>query len=160
VADVVLGLGSNLGDRAGNLRRAVIYLQREGLRVTARSSIWETAPVPSGQPAFLNAAIRGDIELAPDALLGLVKRCERDLGRVPTYRWGPRVIDIDVLFYDDLRVETATLAIPHPGIGERAFVLAPLAEIWEGALPVLRRSAAELLARVDTTGVERTEQVL
>jgi 2-amino-4-hydroxy-6-hydroxymethyldihydropteridine diphosphokinase len=160
VADVVLGLGSNLGDRAGNLRRAVLYLQREGFRVGRRSSIWQTPPVPEGQPSFYNAAVRGEIDRTPEALLDLVKRCERDLGREATYRWGPRVIDVDILFYDGLKVETPGLAIPHPGIAERAFVLVPLAEVYEGPLPVLGLAARELLEAVDALGVERTACVL
>lgn len=155
VAEVVLALGSNLGDRAANLRRAIIYLEREGVSVERVSSAWDTPPFPAGQPRFLNAAIVGRTGLGPEALLELVKRGERDLGRRETWHWGPRVIDIDILFYDAMQIETPSLVIPHPQISGRAFVLAPLAEVWEGPLPVLGATAGELLDRVDASDVKR-----
>lgn len=155
MAEVALALGSNLGDRAANLRRAIIYLEREGLSVERISSAWDTPPFPAGQPRFLNAAVAGRTELGPEALLDMVKRCERDLGRKETWRWGPRVIDIDILFYDAIEMETPSLVIPHPQISGRAFVLAPLAEVWEGPLPVLGATAGELLDRVDASDMRR-----
>ncbi len=158
--EVVLALGSNLGDRAANLRRAVIYLQREGVAISGRSSIWETPPFPEGQPPFCNAAVRGSTTLPPHALLELVKRCDHDLGRRETWHWGPRVIDVDILLYDDLEVTSDRLTIPHPRIAERAFVLVPLGEVWRGPLPVLGVPAETLLANVDTTGIELTQERL
>jgi 2-amino-4-hydroxy-6-hydroxymethyldihydropteridine diphosphokinase len=153
VAEVTLALGSNLGDRAANLRAAVEELTAAGFTRTAHSKVYETPPYPPGQPPFLNAIVRGDIELAPEDLLALCKRLERELGRTPTYRWGPRVIDIDILFYGDLAMETEALTIPHPRIAERAFVLVPLADVWDGPLPVLGRTAIELLERIDRDGI-------
>jgi 2-amino-4-hydroxy-6-hydroxymethyldihydropteridine diphosphokinase len=160
VAEVVIALGSNLGDRGGNLRRAVHYLLREGILIDAASSIWETPPFPEGQSAFYNAAIRGRTALEPLGLLELLKRCGHDLGRRETWHWGPRVIDLDILIYSDIEVNTADLVIPHPRIAERAFVLVPLAEVWTAEIPVLGEAPAELLARLDVAGITRTKEVL
>ena len=157
---VVLALGSNLGDRLGNLRAAVTLLADAGLRVTARSAIWETAPLPAGQPDFLNAAAAAETRLEPEQLLVVAKGIERALGRRPGARWGPRPIDIDILFFGDRRISLEALEIPHPRIAERAFVLAPLAEVYPGGLPVLGATAAELLAPLDRAGLRRTAHEL
>ena len=153
---VVVALGSNLGDRAANLSRALGELDRRGVKVTKWSSIWETAPVPADQPSYLNAAIVGETVLDPEPLLELLKAIERELGRQPGRRWGPREIDLDILFFGDERYESESLVIPHLRIAERGFVLAPLAEVLDGPLPVLGRSAKELLEEVGTEGIERT----
>lgn len=152
---VVLALGSNLGDRMENLRLAVLALNEHGVRVERVSDVWETPPIPADQPWFLNAVVVGATSLEPEALLTLAKEIEYELGRRPGRRWGPRPIDIDILFYGEERVATETLEIPHPRIGERAFVLAPLAEAWEGPLPVFGKTAADLLSGVDTGGLRR-----
>lgn len=154
-APVVLALGSNLGDRAANLRAAVAALQEEHLAVTSRSSIWETAPVPADQPAFLNAVVTAETWHSPESLLGVLKKIEYRLGRRPERHWGPRPIDLDILFYGRERVETPTLTIPHKLIRERSFVLAPLAEVLPGVLPGLGITAADALARVGTEGLRR-----
>ena len=126
---VLLGLGANLGDRAGNLRAALSCL-RGAVDVTARSSLYETPPMYElDQPHFLNMVVSGDTQLAPDALLTAVKRVEQALGRRPGLRYGPRPIDIDILFYGDVAWQAEDLIIPHPNIAERAFVLVPAAEI-------------------------------
>jgi 2-amino-4-hydroxy-6-hydroxymethyldihydropteridine diphosphokinase len=126
---VYLSLGSNVGDREGNLRAAVAQL-RSAIRVEAVSSLYETEPVGvTDQPAFLNLAVAAHTDLAPRQLLEAVKRVERRVGRKPTYRWGPRVIDIDIVLYDALILETPELTLPHARLAERAFVLVPLAEI-------------------------------
>jgi 2-amino-4-hydroxy-6-hydroxymethyldihydropteridine diphosphokinase len=150
-----LGLGTNVGDRQANLRAAVAALPPD-VRVLAQSRIYETpAWGVEDQPAFLNMALKGETAFAPDQLLQYLKTLEAQLGRVATYRWGPRVIDIDILFYDDLVMESPGLVIPHPGIAERAFVLLPLAEIAAQEMhPVLERSVEELLAAIDASGIE------
>lgn len=150
---VYLALGSNLGDRLANLRAALHALEMAGLRVTATSSVWETDPIPPGQPPYLNAVVRAETALSPQDLLRTAKRIERELGRTPGPRWGPRVVDIDILLYGEERFATAELEVPHPRVAERAFVLAPLAEVTSGPLPVLGRSAAELLALVGQHGI-------
>lgn len=157
---VVLALGANLGDRLANLRAAVAMLEEAGVEVTVKSEVWETAPVPADQPAYLNATLVAETGLAPLELLALVKRIERDLGRRPGRRWGPRPADIDILFHGDLELESEALTIPHPRIAERSFVLAPLSDVWEGVLPVLGRTPAALLEAVGLEGAWRTGERL
>lgn len=129
---IALALGSNLGDRLANLRKTREALARY-MTVTATSPIYETAPVyVTDQPAFLNAALIAQTALDPQTLLFTIKNIERDVGRTPTFRFGPRVIDIDILFYDDLQYITPELSIPHPGLPERSFVLNPLADVASG----------------------------
>ena len=152
----VIALGSNLGDRAGNLRAALRLMEERGVAVGRRSSVWETAPVPEDQPAYLNAVARIETSLGPGELLATLKEIEHELGRRPGRRWGPRPIDLDILFHGEERVATQELEVPHPRIAERAFVLAPLAEVVSNALPVLGKTAVELLKGVDQAGVERT----
>lgn len=144
----VIALGSNLGDRAGNLRAGLGLLQAAGVRVLRTSSAWETPPVPAGQPSFLNACAVIETSLPPRDLLALLKDSERQLGRRPARHWGPRPLDLDVLFYDDLVLGSPELTIPHPRLSERAFVLAPLSEVVRGPLPATGDRALVLLARL------------
>lgn len=124
-----LGLGSNLGDRAGQLEEAVRRLSELGT-VAARSSIMESEPWGyADQPDFLNMAVALDTALSPRALLDGVKAIERAMGRASTFRNGPRLIDIDILLYGEQRVEEPDLVIPHPRMRERDFVMEPLQEI-------------------------------
>ncbi len=142
---VYLGLGSNLGERGANLREAIRRLG-ERVRVERVSSFYDNPPVGYlEQPRFLNAVIKGRTTLGPQELLGFVKGIEREMGRVERFRNAPRVIDIDILLYGRLVMEKAMVTIPHPRMLERAFVLAPLAEIAPRALhPLARRSARRL----------------
>jgi 2-amino-4-hydroxy-6-hydroxymethyldihydropteridine diphosphokinase len=129
VVRVYLGLGSNLGDREANLGSAVHRLEKQ-VTIDVLSALYETPPMgPSDQPRYLNAACGGATELKPEELLAFIKGVEQKMGRVPTVRWGPRIIDIDILFYGDCAIGTPELVIPHPGISHRIFVLAPLADI-------------------------------
>jgi len=151
---VYLGLGSNLGDRAANLRRAVKALTPKAT-VLAQSAAYETPPWGvTNQPAFLNMAVKAATELRPMELRDYVKGIEVALGRERSYHWGPRVIDLDILFYDDLIVNEPELVIPHPRLHERGFVLVPLESIASELVhPVLGRSIGELLQNVDTSGI-------
>ncbi len=151
---VGIALGSNLGDREAMLRQAL-----EGLlplvEIEAVSSFYETEPVGfTEQPRFLNAVCLGTTDLDPRTLLDRMRDLEARLGRKPGPRWGPRLIDLDLLFYDDLVVDAEDLRLPHPHMHERAFVLVPLAEIaplWRH--PRLGKTAASLAARQLTRGV-------
>ena len=157
---VYLGLGSNLGDRRGNLAEALRRLPPL-VQVQAVSSLYETQPVgPQEQPLFYNAACRGVTGLPPLELLRHVKQIERDLGRrpdgAPSERWGPRPIDIDVLLYGESVIDEAGLRVPHVELANRAFVLVPLAELAAGLRhPELGRTIGELADATDRSGVEK-----
>jgi len=126
---VYLGLGSNMGDRQTNLRRAIEMLS-ERVSIDAISPVYDTAPVGNTeQPRFLNIVCRGSTILSPAALLAFVKDIEKRWGRKPGPRNSPRPIDIDILFYGDRVIKTPALVIPHPRLETRAFVLEPLADI-------------------------------
>jgi 2-amino-4-hydroxy-6-hydroxymethyldihydropteridine diphosphokinase len=129
---VYLALGSNLGDRADNLRRALRALG-DKLALETISPCYETEPVyVLDQPRFYNLVCRARTTLAPLDLLRFLKDLETALGREPGLRFGPRVIDLDILFYDDLVFDSPELTLPHPRLHERAFVLVPLADIAPG----------------------------
>lgn len=148
----IVGLGSNLGESAEEVTRAFDLLEGVG-RVTARSSLYRTAPWgKTDQPAFVNAVAIVETALAPRALLAALKAIERQRGRVPSERWGPRLLDLDLLDYEGARVDEPDLRVPHPGLRERGFVLVPLAEIDDryaaarDALPERERAGVEKLA--------------
>jgi 2-amino-4-hydroxy-6-hydroxymethyldihydropteridine diphosphokinase len=155
---VFLGLGSNLGDREAQLRQAFSRLGERGVRVTARSSFYETEPV-GGPPQgwFLNAVARCEAALGPEALLAACLAVEAEAGRVRDVRYGPRTLDLDILFYGDAVIERPGLRVPHPRLHERRFVLEPLAELApELRHPVSGLSVRELLARCpDASSVRR-----
>jgi 2-amino-4-hydroxy-6-hydroxymethyldihydropteridine diphosphokinase len=124
-----IGIGSNIGDAAANVRAAFDALSAAGV-VTARSSLYRTkAWGVTDQADFYNAAALLETTLSPRALLLALKTIEEEMGRTQTYRWGPRVIDLDILAYDDIEMNESDLTIPHAGLYERAFALVPLAEI-------------------------------
>ncbi len=125
-----LGLGSNLGDRAQNLERARIELEARGARILRQSSVHETEPFGvRAQPWFLNQVLEVDWPGTPRALLTTTQAVEAAVGRTESFRWGPREIDVDILLFGDLVVTEDDLTIPHAGLAEREFVLAPLHEL-------------------------------
>ncbi len=146
MAKVYLGLGSNVGNRARTIYSALRRLQ-DGIQLDRISSLYETQPVGyTDQPWFLNLVCAGETHLSPEDLLVLAKRIEREMGRKQGIRFGPRIIDIDILFYEDLIMDTPQLEIPHPRLAERGFVLIPLNEVAPGLLhPRLKVSVRELL---------------
>lgn len=131
MAVVYLGLGSNMGDRAAHLSDACGLLHRHpAIAVEAVSSLYRSAPVGvTDQAWFINVVARLQTSLSPRSLLAVTQATERRVGRTPTYRWGPRVIDIDLLLYGALQLHTRSLTIPHAALQERAFVLVPLHEL-------------------------------
>ncbi len=153
---VYLALGSNLGDRHGHLIAAIDQLAAR-VNIDAVSAIYQTEPWGyADQPRFLNAACSGTTDLSPEELLQFVKRIEAQLGREPSFRYGPRTIDIDLLIVDNLVINTELLRVPHPGLPQRDFVLAPLADIAPGVIhPVLDQSIATLARSVDLSRVSR-----
>jgi len=157
---VFLGLGSNLGDRLGFLHSAISALEGvAGITVSKASSVYETEPVgKKDQPDFLNMALEIDCALDVAALHAECKRIERGLGRNRTERWGPREIDIDLLYFGDTIISGDRLVVPHPEIINRRFVLIPLAELADGFIdPVQHQSIRRLLESCsDTSRVTKT----
>lgn len=151
---VYLGLGTNLGDRLDNLQSAVAALPPQVVPGDC-SPVYETLPWGfEDQPAFLNQVLRAHTRLQPQELLRHLKGVEEQMGRQPNIKYGPRIIDLDILFYDRLVLETENLTIPHPHLDERAFVLVPLTDLAPGFRhPVLDKTIRQLLADIDATGV-------
>ena len=149
---VHIGIGSNLGDREEHCLKAIRLFSEKGIHVRRRSSMYETEPWGvKDQPRFVNMVIEGETGLTPARLLEVLKMTEDEVGRVETYRWGPRMIDLDILLYDDLVMNTPELTIPHPRMHERDFVLRPLAEIAPDKIhPVLKKTVRELLSDLST----------
>jgi 2-amino-4-hydroxy-6-hydroxymethyldihydropteridine diphosphokinase len=161
LATAFLGLGSNLGHREANIREALYRLsERHEIRPIKVSSLYETGPIGcTDQPDFINAVAEIETDLLPLDLLRAVLDIEKEMGRVRTVQWGPRVIDIDVLLYDNTVMDVPGLTLPHPRMLHRAFVIAPLAEIAPDLeLPGGFRPA-ELLDKLKDQRVEKIAEV-
>ena len=158
MADALVALGGNVGDVRDTLDRAVAMLcDGSDMRLRARSSDYRTPPWGvEDQPPFVNLAIAVDTSLTPHALLARAQAVELALGRERTKerRWGPRPVDIDLIAYDDLALETPDLTLPHPRLFERAFVLVPLAEIMPERV-IAGIKVRDALARIDAAGIEK-----
>ena len=143
-----IGIGSNLGDKLHYCENAISeILKIDRHQLLAKSSLFKTEPMGyTSQDWFVNGVIKIETDLEPPELLRTLKTIEAQLGRTETFRWGPRTIDLDILFFDDIQIETGKLKIPHPLIQDRKFVLIPLAEIDRHFIhPVLRKTIQELL---------------
>lgn len=154
VQDVFIGAGSNLGDRQAALATAAELLASE-TNVIKASRVYETPPWGfEDQPAFLNQVLQVETKLDPPVLLNHLKRIERKMGRENTFRFGPRIIDLDILFYGDLIYTSDRLQIPHALAAERAFVLVPMREIAPDFIhPALGKSMSDLARLVDSSGI-------
>lgn len=152
---VFLALGTNLGDRVENLLAAIHALEPE-VDVIKCSPVYETPPWGyEDQPKFLNQVIEGETDLDPGELLEYLKGIEKMIGRERTFRYGPRLIDIDILFYDQLVIDSPPLVIPHAQMAERGFVLLPLADLApEFIHPVSRRTISDLLSNVESDDIQ------
>jgi 2-amino-4-hydroxy-6-hydroxymethyldihydropteridine diphosphokinase len=144
---VLIGIGSNLGEREENCSAAIELMEREGIHVLSRSSFYETEPWGvKDQPRFLNMALSASTDCAPRELLRRLKGIEQIMGRKEGIRWGPRIIDLDILLYDHIVLNEPALVIPHPRMHEREFVLKPLLEIAPDAVhPVLKKTVREIV---------------
>jgi 2-amino-4-hydroxy-6-hydroxymethyldihydropteridine diphosphokinase len=154
-----IGVGSNLGDKVHQCEQGLREILRvDRHRLLARSSFYKTQPLGVlDQDWFVNAAIKIETDLGPDELLRSLREIESRLGRRATFRWGPRAIDLDILFFDEETIQTEELIIPHPRLQERQFVLIPLVEIDPHLIhPVLQKTVLQLLENLeDDQGVEK-----
>jgi 2-amino-4-hydroxy-6-hydroxymethyldihydropteridine diphosphokinase len=142
-----IGIGSNLGNREENCEKAVGLITKQGIPVINRSSMIKTEPWGiKDQPEFINMAIEIETGLSPEDLLSTLKDIEKEMGREEGLRWGPRIIDLDILFYDDVIIKSPELEIPHRGTYDREHVLRPLSEIAPDLIhPVLKKTIKEIL---------------
>lgn len=142
-----IGIGSNIGNREENCFKAIRLLPARGVSIKKKSSLIETEPWGvRDQPKFLNMAAEVETEFAPRQLLEILKDVEEEIGREETYRWGPRLIDLDILLFDDYVMDTPDLKVPHPHMHQREFVLKPLAEIAPDKMhPTLKKTIRQLL---------------
>ncbi len=156
-----LGLGTNLGNRLDNLQKAVSSLSQI-MSVTAVSPIYQSEPWGvTDQPPFLNMCIEASTVLNPNTLLHYLKNLESELGRQKSYKWGPRLIDIDILLYDDTIIDNDSLTIPHAQMAERAFVIVPLADIAPDLIhPVFNKTIAELETAVNHTTLHKIPETI
>ncbi|MBV9078700.1 MAG: 2-amino-4-hydroxy-6-hydroxymethyldihydropteridine diphosphokinase [Methylobacteriaceae bacterium] len=155
MAELALGFGANAGDPAAAIEGAMGRLQHDGLRLLARSSLYRTPPWgPVAQPEFLNVCALFATTIRPRELLPRVKALETEFGRVPGPRWGPRALDVDILWWSEGTIDEPDLTVPHPRLHERAFVLVPLAEIAPD-LVIGDRRVGDLAAAIDRTGIVR-----
>ncbi|MEG3938787.1 2-amino-4-hydroxy-6-hydroxymethyldihydropteridine diphosphokinase [Microcoleus sp. S36b_A3] len=152
-----IALGSNLGDSLATLSSAIVTLNNTpGIAVKSHSSWYQTAPVGPPQPDYINACAILEVALEPKQLLAALLEIEIKFNRIRREKWGPRTLDLDLLLYDNLILETPTLTLPHPRMTERAFVLVPLAEIApDWVHPVTKSAIYQLVEKVNCSGVEK-----
>ena len=157
-----IALGSNLGDSKQILNQALeILSQTSGIELISHSSWYETVPVGPPQPNYVNGCAILETELLPEDLLQILLKIEQQFGRIRQERWGPRILDLDILLYGDLILEMPNLTIPHPRMNERAFVLVPLAEIAAHWIePISRQTILQLSQAIDCSGIINRNSLL
>ncbi len=157
-----IALGSNLGDSKQILNQALERLsQTSGIELISHSSWYETVPVGPPQPNYVNGCATLETELLPENLLKILLKIEQQFGRIRQERWGPRILDLDILLYDDLILEMQTLTIPHPRMNERAFVLVPFAEIATHWIePLSGQTILQLSQAIDCSGIIHRNSLL
>ena len=157
-----IGIGSNIGDKVNQCEKAISeILKVDHHKLLAKSSLFKTQPIGyTSQDWFVNGVIKIETDLEAHELLRKLKTIESQLGRTETFRWGPRTIDLDILFFDDAEIHNEELQVPHPSIQERQFVLIPLAEIDRYLIhPVLKKTVQELLNNIkEDQGVEKLSE--
>ena len=148
--EIYIGLGSNLGDRLANIRKAIELMKEEGIEIMKESSIYETEPVGyKEQGWFLNSVVKARTQFSPQGLWKRLEKIEKLMGREREIKWGPRIIDLDILFYGNKVLNGKQLQIPHPELHKRRFVLLPLKEIApELVHPVLNKTIGEILGEL------------
>ena len=154
---IYLGLGSNVGNREKNMVSAIEYLEKAGVKIMRRSHLYETEPVGfTDQDWFLNMVVEGETEFEPPELAEILSGVEKKVGRTKTFKWGPRVIDIDLLFYGNRLVHSKNLTVPHKHLHERQFVLKPLFELVPRLVhPGLKKTIRQLLNECPDTAIVR-----
>lgn len=159
---VFLSLGSNLGNRKNHLKRAIEKLKDSNIKIIRESNIIETEPYGYKEQAkFLNLALEVETDLEPKDLIELILEIEGKLGRKREKKWGPRVIDIDIIFYDSLIINEPNLKIPHPDMQNRLFVLKPMQEIAQDFVhPVLKKTITELLEELSSQESQKSSKLL
>jgi len=156
-ADCVIGMGANLGARLESMRQGAAHIA-SFCEVSAVSALYETFPVGPSQPLFLNAALRIQCVVEPEALLARLLAIEHALGRTRTERWGPRTLDLDILWIRDISHRGPSLVVPHPHLAERCFAILPLLDVAPTAIdPATGIGYSSLLSRLDCSGVSRVD---
>jgi len=161
VSLVAISMGSNLGNRLSSLRKAVLLIKSEGINIIKTSDVFETPPFGvTNQPRFLNACILIETDISPLTLLEKLKRIEKQIGRIQRFKWGPREIDLDIVFYDEQIINEPSLKIPHPHMHERPFVLISLNQIspkWTH--PTLKKTVEEMSSESNNSGILRITEL-
>jgi len=161
VSLVAISMGSNLGNRLSSLRKAVLLIKNEVANIIKTSDVFETPPFGiTNQPRFLNACILIETDMPPLNLLEKLKKIEEQMGRIQRFKWGPREIDLDIVFYDEEVVNEPTLKIPHPHMHERPFVLIPLNQISPKWIhPTLKKTVEQMTSESQDSGILRITEL-
>ena len=145
--NVFIAIGTNLGDKEENIRQSIKKMEQNNIHIIKKSNVYKTMPYGyKNQPVFLNCAVQAETMLSPEELLYTLLSIEKQMGRKRKIHWGPRIIDLDIIFYDNLIINSSNLKIPHPDMQNREFVLKPLCDIAPNFVhPVLHKTMKELL---------------